>query len=122
VVERAQRRRFGAKYKLEILRQADRCEPGDLGALLRREGLYSSHLTTWRRQQEAGALAALAPRQRGRKAQAALPEASRLHELERENAHLRQRLAQAETIIEVQKKLSSLLGLDPSSPRRDGNG
>jgi transposase len=63
VVERAQRRRFGAKYKLEILRQADRCEPGDLGALLRREGLYSSHLTTWRRQQEAGALAALAPRQ-----------------------------------------------------------
>jgi len=58
VVERAKRRRFTAEYKLRILDQADRCEPGELGALLRREGLYSSHLTTWRRQREAGALAA----------------------------------------------------------------
>jgi len=114
VVEQARRRRFTAKYKLQVLAQADRCAPGEVGALLRREGLYSSHLTTWRRQREAGALAALAPRQRGRRAQPRDAQATRVAELECEVERLRQRLAQAETIIEVQKKVSLLLGIDPS--------
>ena len=78
MVEKAGRRRFTAKYKLGVLEEADRCEPGEIGALLRREGLYSSHLTTWRRQREAGALAGLTPRKRGRKAQPRLPKAQRV--------------------------------------------
>jgi transposase-like protein len=122
VLERAQRRRFSAEYKLRILAEADRCGPGALGALLRREGLYSSHLTTWRRQREAGALAALAPHQRGPKAKPVLPGQTRMHALERENAQLRERLAQAETIIEVQKKVSSLLGISLGSPQSGASG
>ena len=110
VVERAKRRRFTAEYKLRILDQADRCEPGEIGALLRREGLYSSHLTTWRRQREAGALAALAPHKRGPKAKPEGIALARLRELERENAQLRERLAQAETIIDVQKKSPACWG------------
>jgi len=110
-VPRAKRRRFSAKYKLQILEQADRCAPGELGALLRREGLYSSHLTDWRRQRAQGALQGLAPRPRGPKPKVQAPEQARLLELERENAQLRNRLSQAETIIEVQKKVSSLLGI-----------
>lgn len=116
VVEQAHRRRFTAKYKLAVLEQADRCEPGQLGALLRREGLYSSHLTCWRRQREAGALAGLAARPRGRPAPVPDVHGQRVAELERENERLRQRLLQAETIIDVQKKVSCLLGLDPSPP------
>ena len=104
VVEQASRRRFTAKYKLQVLAEADRCAPGEIGALLRREGLYSSHLTTWRRQREAGALAALTPRKRGRKGHAVDVQGTRVVELEREVERLRQRLLQAETIIEVQKK------------------
>jgi transposase-like protein len=111
VLEKASRRRFTAKYKLAILREAERCEPGQIGALLRREGLYSSHLTKWRQQREAGALAALGPRKRGRKAKVRDPQAQRLAQLQRENERLRRRLAQAETIIEVQKKVSTLLGI-----------
>jgi transposase-like protein len=122
VVERAQRRRFTAEYKRRILDEADHCATGELGALLRREGLYSSHLTTWRRQREAGALAALAPHKRGPKAELATPGQTRLRALERENAQLRERLAQAETIIEVQKKVSSLLGISLSSPQRGASG
>jgi len=113
VVEKAGRRRFTAKYKLGVLDAAERCQPGEIGALLRREGLYSSHLTTWRRQREAGALAGLAPVRRGRKAQAVDAQGQRVVELQRENERLRQRLVQAETIIEVQKKVSLLLGIDP---------
>jgi len=116
VIEQARRRRFTAKYKLEVLAQADRCEPGQLGALLRREGLYSSHLTCWRRQREAGALAGLAARKRGRPAPVPDVHGQRVTELERENEWLRGRLLQAETIIDVQKKVSFLLGLDPSPP------
>jgi transposase len=118
VVEKAARRRFTAKYKLGVLEEADRCEPGEIGALLRREGLYSSHLTTWRRQREAGALAALTARKRGRKGLARDPQAQRVAELERELERLRQRLVQAETIIEVQKKVSLLLGIDPNPSAR----
>jgi transposase len=115
VPEKAKRRRFSAEYKLAILREADRCtQPGQIGALLRRERLYSSHLVDWRRQRDAGALQALA-RARGRKpADPARVEAERLR---RENERLRGRLAQAEKIIEIQGKVSELLGipLDPAS-------
>ena len=120
VVEKAGRRRFTAKYKLGVLEEADRCEAGEIGALLRRKGLYSSHLTTWRRQREAGALAALTPRQRGRKLRALDAQGARVTELEREVERLRQRLLQAETIIEVQKKVSLLLGIDPSPSANSG--
>jgi len=119
VLEKASRRRFTAKYKLGILEEAARCGPGQIGALLRREGLYSSHLTTWRHQREAGALQALGPRKRGRKAKVHDAQEQRMGELERENARLRQRLAQAETIIEVQKKVSSLLGITLNPPKRE---
>jgi transposase-like protein len=116
VAERATRRRFTAEYKLQVLGQAEAsAAPGDLGALLRREGLYSSHLTTWRRQREQGSLAALSPKKRGRPAVPPSPLARRVAELERDNARLTQRLQQAETIIAVQKKLSEALGI-PLTP------
>ncbi len=112
VPERAARRRFTAEYKLRVLREADTCVgTGALGVLLRREGLYSSHLTTWRRQREQGTLAALAPKKRGRRAMPESPLARRVAELEREKARLERRLKQAETIIEVQKKVSEILGI-----------
>ena len=115
VLERPQRRRFTAKYKLQVLEQADACtEPGEIGALLRREGLYSSHLSSWRRLRESGALAGLTPRKRGRKADPAKQQIRRVAELEREIQCLRERLTQAETIIDVQKKVSSLLGIAPN--------
>ena len=112
VVPRAKRRRFNAEYKVRILEEADACsEPGEIGALLRREGLYSSHLTTWRRQREQGQLESLSPKKRGRKPSVDEALAKELAELKRENQRLENRLQQAETIIEVQKKLSGLLGL-----------
>ncbi len=115
VLERPQRRRFTAKYKLQVLQQADACtEQGEIGALLRREGLYSSHLSKWRRLRESGALAGLTPRKRGRKVGPAKQQKRRIAELERETQRLRERLAQAETIIDVQKKISSLLGIAPN--------
>jgi transposase-like protein len=107
VLPRAQRRTFPAEYKLQILREADQCtEAGEIGALLRREGLYSSHLTAWRRQRESGALAGLSPRKRGRKKD---EQAAEMAALRRENERLRQRLAQAELIIAAQKKLAQAL-------------
>ena len=114
VVEKARRRSFSASYKLRILAETDRCsEAGEVGAILRREGLYSSHLSNWRQQREAGSLAALMPKKRGRKARAVDPQAARVAELEREVARLTDRLEKAETIIAVQKKLSLLLGTAP---------
>ncbi len=110
VPEKARRRKFTAAYKLDILAQADACsEPGEIGALLRREGLYSSLLAKWRSQRAAGALAALSPKKRGRKPRRVDPQAKRVVQLERENARLREKLEKAEIIIEVQKKLSQLL-------------
>jgi transposase-like protein len=110
VTPKAERRRFNAEYKLRILSEADACtERGQLGALLRREGLYSSHLEKWREQRARGALAGLTPQRRGRKPD---PQAAEVARLRRENAQLQARLQQAETIIEVQKKLSALLGLN----------
>lgn len=110
VTAKAVRRQFSAAYKLRILQEAEVCSKGEVGALLRREGLYSSHLTTWRRQQAAGQLAGLTPRPRGPKPN---PEAEELKKLRKENERLQRRLQQAEAIIEAQKKLSQLLGLNP---------
>jgi transposase len=115
VPEKAKRRRFSAEYKLAILGEADACtEPGQIGALLRRERLYSSHLVDWRRQRDAGALEALA-RKRGRKP--VDPMQAEVEQLRRANERLAKRLGQAEKIIEIQGKVSELLGipLDPVS-------
>ena len=110
VRERAVRRRFTAEYKLRILKEAESCtERGRLGALLRREGLYSTNLITWKRQMEKGTLEALSPRKRGPKAKRPDPSARRIAELERENQRLQKKLRQAETIIDVQKKISEIL-------------
>ena len=109
VVPKAKRRTFSAEYKLRILAEADGCTSrGDIGALLRREGLYSSHLDKWRVQRQRGMLQALAPQKRGPKVDMQAQEIARLR---RENERLQARLERAETIIEVQKKLSLLLGL-----------
>jgi transposase len=109
VVPRAKRRSFTAAYKLRILEEVAKCDrPGQIGALLRREGLYSSHLTTWRRQRREGQLQGLRPKKRGRKAD---PQAAEIAALRKENERLRTRLEQAELIIDVQKKLSQALGL-----------
>ena len=122
VLEQARRRRFSAAYKLRILRQADACtEPGEVGALLRREGLYSSLLSTWRRQREQGALEGLRPKKRGRKAAAQDANTLEVERLRKENERLQRRLDQAELIIDVQKKVSALLGIPLKSPASDEN-
>ena len=112
VVATARRRQFTSGDKRRILEAADRCtQPGEIGALLRKEGIYSSHLTTWRRQRAADERAALAPQPRGRKADPARSEERRMGRLTQENDRLRRQLAQAHAIIDVQKKLCALLGL-----------
>jgi len=122
VSEKAKRRRFSAEYKLRILLEADACtEPGEIGALLRREGLYSSHLGVWRRQREEGTIQGLTPRKRGRRTQPKNPLSKKVEELERENARLKQRLKQAETIIDVQKKVSQILGIPLNDENESGN-
>jgi transposase len=115
VIPKAERRRFSAEYKQRILAEADTCtERGQIGALLRREGLYSSHLDKWRTQRERGVLQALTPQQRGPKPD---PQAAEIAQLRRENELLRTRLQRAEHIIAVQKKLAELLGmLPPETP------
>lgn len=119
VPEKPVRRRFTAKYKLDILRQADACtETGSLGTLLRREGLYSSNLTTWRRQRDEGTLAALTPKQRGRKGIKLDPLALENEKLRKENTRLAKRLKQAELIIDVQKKVSQILGITLETPQQ----
>ena len=120
VVATAKRRQFSGSERRRILAAADRCtEVGAIGALLRREGIYSSQLATWRKQRAATERAALEPKQRGRKADPAIAEARRTDELIRENGRLRHSLAQAHTIIDVQKKLCTLLGL-PTDDTPDG--
>lgn len=106
VPERAKRRRFTAEYKLRIVQEADRCRTGEVGALLRREGLYSSHLAVWRRQRDTGALAAFG-KKRGRKAKRS-PEQEEIERLRRENGHLRRRVEQTDAIIAAQKKVAAL--------------
>ncbi len=114
---RAKHRHFPAEYKQRILDEAATCtEPGQLGALLRREGLYSSLLSKWRQQQAAGARAGLQSKKRGPKAD---PQAQELARLQRENQRLQERLRKAELIIEVQKKVSLLLGVPLETPPED---
>jgi transposase len=119
VAPRAKRRRFSAAYKARIVEEADGCsERGAVGALLRREGLYSSQLTTWRKQYRAAGLDGLRDDKRGRKA-ATHPLDDEVTRLRRENARLSSRLEQAEAIIEIQKKVSAMLGSPLNSIERE---
>ncbi len=114
----AKRRQFTAEYKLRLLQEADACRaPGEVGALLRREGLYSSHLSSWREQRRQGALAALSDVKRGRKATP--KEAKEVERLRRDVARLQRRLDQAERIIEIQKKVSEILGIPLRTPTQE---
>ncbi len=114
---KAKHRQFTAEYKKRILDEADACTtPTQRGALVRREGLYSSHLTAWRRQRAQGALDGLAPKKRGPKANPLATENARL---QREIERLQAQLERAETIIEVQKKVSQLLGRSTEATRPD---
>ena len=117
VVAKAQRRRFTAEYKLRVLREADAAKhPGEIGALLRREGLYSSHLSAWRAARDRGELGGSA-KKRGPKARAKDERDAQIAKLERENRRLRHRAERAEALIEVQKKVSELLGIElPDEP------
>ena len=124
VVEKPKRRRFTADFKQRLLDQADACkEPGEVGALLRREGLYSSHLAAWRRQRKEG----LKPKKRGRKGKT--PEQKRVAELEkqvrqlqRENARVEAKLKRADLMLDLQKKVSEILGIPLSPPESDESG
>lgn len=119
VVAKAQRRRFTAEYKRRLLREAEACRrPGEVSALLRREGLYSSHLAAWRAARQRGELAALGGKRRGPKPERPDPRQKRIAELERDNRRLRARAERAEALVEVQKKLAELLGLE--LPASDG--
>ena len=122
VSEKAKRRRFTAEYKARIVREAESCkQSGEIGALLRREGLYSSHLLNWRERAKRGELAGLTPQKRGPKAK---PNDAREKEnavLRREIVQLTQRAERAEAIIEVQKKLSKLLGIVLPEPPPEEN-
>ena len=120
VSEKATRRRFTAEYKLRILREAQGCgDQRQVGALLRREGLYYSNLTTWRKQVEKGTLDALSSKKRGPKAKKPNPYARRIAEQEKENLKLRSQLRKAGLIIEAQKKIAEIFGSSPlqSSPK-----
>ena len=125
-IRRCRRRRSAdsspPEYKQRILREAAAASaPGEIGALLRREGLYSSHLITWRRQRERGELAGLSAQRRGRKAKAVNPLAKRVAELEREKRRLERRLEQAELLLDIQKKASRLLEIPLRSHDDDGS-
>ena len=110
VMAKASRRRFTVEYKRKIVREADGCKsPGAVGALLRREGLYSSHLTVWRAARERGELAGQ-PRKRGPVPQPPDPRDKKIAELERETVRWRTRAERAEALVELQKKLAALLG------------
>jgi transposase len=112
VTSKARRRKFTAEYKSRILREAAVCSArGEVGALLRREGLYSSHLIKWREQAERGQIAGLTPKKRGPPAKVADARDKQLAEQQRAITKLTRRAERAEAIIEVQKKLSQLLGI-----------
>ena len=111
VVAKPKRRRFTAEYRLRILEEADCCtEPGAVGQLLRREGLYSSHLTSWRKARHDGALRGLASKKRGAKPKASNPLEPKVRELEAKVARLEKELHKAHTILDVQEKVAGLLG------------
>ena len=121
VSSKAVRRRFTAEYKRRILQEADQCSRGETAALLRREGLYSTHLTVWRKQRESGEIAGLEPRRRGKKPVPRNPLTAENERLRRENQRLQKRLRQAETIIDVQKKLCDILGLTVPPIQQNGD-
>jgi len=106
----SRRRNFTAHYKLRILEEVAQCEDGKAAGVLRREGLYSSHLTKWRRQRKEGSLTGLTPHKRGKPAKGGDASSRRIAELEKANAQLGHRLQQAELIIDVQKKVSEMFG------------
>ena len=118
VSAKATRRRFTAAYKLSIVEQADACRtPGEIGELLRREGLYSSHLSSWRKAAREGSLRGLA-KKRGPRPSGGKREARKVRKLERENARLREELRKARLIIDVQGKVAGLLGVSPGDGKR----
>jgi transposase len=122
VSEKPIRRKFTTKYKLKILKEADSCtELGQIGALLRKERLYSSHLTSWRRQRERGVLEGLRPRKRGRKTKTEDHRDQRIRALEREKGQLQRRLKQAKTIIEFQKKACEILKIPLGEEEIEGD-
>lgn len=113
VLAKATRRRFSAEYKLKILREAEACtQPGELGALLRREGLYSSNLTTWRAQRQRGELLGLTPKRRGPAPKAKNPLAAKVAALERELTRYKARAERAEALVALQKKVAEFLGIE----------
>lgn len=112
VLAKAQRRRFTAEYKRRVLKEADRCtQPGEIGALLRREGLYSSALTTWRAARERGALAGLVAKKRGPRSRRVDPRDRKIAVQEREIAQWKARAQRAEALVEIQKKFSEMVGV-----------
>ena len=116
------RRKFTVKYKLRMLKKADTCtDPGQLGVLLRQEGLYSSNLTTWRKQRDEGLLIAMSPKKRGRKAQPKNPLALEVARLQKESQRLKNKLKQAELIIDAQKKISEILGIAQNHDENEGS-
>ena len=119
VADRPASRRFSAEYKAQILERAAQCRHGEIGALLRREGLYSSVLSKWRRQQQQAVAKALALQRPGPKPTEPNPLAAQLMQSERENARLRRQLKQAEGIIELQKKISEILSISLNPPESD---
>lgn len=115
-VHAPKRRKFSARYKRSIVEEANACtEPGEVRALLRREGLYSSHLSNWRRALESGGVAALAGKKSGRKPRKS-PEQRRIEQLEKEKAALERELRISRSLIELQKKASELLGITLEAP------
>ncbi len=113
IVAKPTRRRYTAEYKLGVLREADGCtRPGEIGALLRREGLYSSTLTHWRKQRQKGELGGLSPKKRGPLPKEKNPLTDKVRALERENARLTARAERAEGLVELQKKVSEILGIE----------
>jgi transposase-like protein len=115
VVPKPKRRRFSAQEKLRVLAAADACtKPGEVGALLRREGLYSSHLAEWRRARAAGSFDALSPKRRGPKVREANPLEKENEELKRALAKAEARAKRAEALVDLQKKMADILGALPS--------
>ena len=121
VPEKAQRRRFSAQYKLRILKKTDACEPGEVGALLRREGLYWSNLHTWRQQRENGTLKGLAPKKRGPKRPPTNPLQPEMKKLEGGNRQLKRKLQRAEIMLDIPKKASELLGIPLTRLEEEGD-
>ena len=121
IIEKAKRRRFSIEEKVRILREADACAPGTVGAFLRREGIYSSQLYAWRRERERGDLDSGIVRKRSAAREAQRADAQRILELEREIRQLKRRNERLELFEEIRKKAAGLLGLDFKSPAIDEN-